>query len=251
MKLISWNVNSIRANIKKDFIGFVKKSKPDILCLQETRGYPENVDELFPKYTKFWNHAEKKGYSGTAIFVRENLVPIKALYGIGQKVHDTEGRVLTLEYKDYYLVCVYTPNSGEELRRLKYRMEWDKAFLKFLKKLEKAKPVIFCGDLNVAHKEIDLARPKANERSAGFTQEERDGFTKIIEGDFIDTFRYFYPEKTENYTWWSYRMRARDRNVGWRIDYFGVSKKMAPKLKKAFIMDDVMGSDHCPVGLEI
>ena len=253
MKLISWNVNGIRANIRKGFVDFVKKSKPDILCLQETRGYPENIDQLLPNYKKFWNHAEKKGYSGTAIFINEklisNLVGVKN--GMGKKKHDQEGRVLIAEYANFYLLSVYTPNSGDELRRLEYRMEWDRAFLSFLIKLDKKKPVIFCGDLNVAHKEIDLKHPNANRRSAGFTDEERAGFSKILNSGFVDSFRHFYPHKKDQYTWWSYRSRARERNIGWRIDYFGLSQRMISEVKKAFIMPQVMGSDHCPVGIEI
>ena len=234
MKFISWNVNGIRANIKKGFVDFVKKSKPDILCLQETRGYPENIDALLPRYKKFWNHAQKKGYSGTAIFVSEKLCSniLEVKMGIAKKKHDQEGRVLSAEYADFYLVCVYTPNSGDELRRLEYRMEWDKAFLNFLKKLDKKKPVIFCGDLNVAHQEIDLKHPQTNHKSAGFTDEERAGFSKILKNGFIDSFRHFYPYKTEQYTWWSYRSRARERNIGWRIDYFGLSQRMLPRLKR-------------------
>ncbi len=251
MKLISWNVNGIRAILRKNFHQFMDETKPDILCLQETRGYPENIDELFPQYLKLWNHAQKKGYSGTAIFVRKELAPLNIKNGLGKKEHDQEGRLVTLEYVDFYLVCVYTPNSGEELKRLDYRMQWDKAFLAYLKELDKKKPVIFCGDLNVAHKEMDLARPAANRKNAGFTDEERQGMDKLIKAGFIDTFRHFYPDKTEQYTWWSYRLRARERNLGWRIDYFGLSLRFKHRLREAFIMAQVLGSDHCPVGIKL
>ena len=251
MKLvISWNVNGIRANIKKGFFDFVNEQQPHILCLQETRGYPPQIDEALHGYLKYWNHAQKKGYSGTAIFVRPELEPLNVQRGIGQTQHDQEGRVLTLEYSDHYLVCVYTPNAGEELKRLTYRMEWDVAFRKYLKRLDKKKPVIFAGDLNVAHQEIDIARPEANRRSAGFTAEERAGFTQLLKANFVDSFRHFHPDKTQQYTWWSYRMRARERNVGWRIDYFCLSQRLFSRCKKAFILADVMGSDHCPVGIE-
>lgn len=251
MKIISWNVNGIRACIKKGFLDFVKKHKPDILCLQESRGYQEDIDSLLPQYTKYWYHAEKKGYSGTAIFVRENLIPKKIVMGIGKKEHDKEGRVLSIEYENFYLICVYTPNSGEALKRLEYRKKWDKVFCAYIKKLDKKKPLVICGDLNVAHTEIDLANPKSNERSPGYTIEERDGFSKIIANNFIDSFRHFYPAKKEQYTWWSYRSNARSRNVGWRIDYFMLSKRLIPHLKKAFILAEVMGSDHCPVGIKL
>ncbi len=246
MKLISWNVNGIRANIKKGFYDFVKAHKPDILCLQETRGYPENIDEALPQYKKFWYHAKKKGYSGTAVFVRDKYVPLHVQMGMGKKKHDQEGRALTLEYQHFYLLCVYTPNAGDDLRRLPYRMEWDKAFLSFIKALDKKKPVIFCGDLNVAHEEKDLARPEANHRSAGFTDEERSAFRNILKAGFIDSFRCFCKEGG-HYTWWSYRSGARERNIGWRIDYFGLSERLRPRLRKALLLSDVMGSDHCPV----
>ena len=251
MKLISWNVNGIRAILKKDFLSFLKEENPDILCLQETRGFPENADRLFKGYIQFWNHAEKKGYSGTAIFVRESMAPLASCMGLGMKKHDREGRVIQLEYKDFYLVCVYTPNAGEGLKRLDYRMEWDKAFVKFLKKLNQKKSVIVTGDLNVAHEEIDLARPKSNRNNPGFTDEERDGFRRILGAGFIDSFRELHPGEPDHYTWWSYRLRARDRNIGWRIDYFCLSPSLRKILKKAWIMSDTLGSDHCPVGLEL
>ena len=248
MKLISWNVNGIRAMLKKDhFLEDVRVLDPDVLCLQETKAHPDQVDEIFADYSHhFWNAAEKKGYSGTAVFSR--VPPKDVSYGIGVAKHDTEGRVITLEFPKYFLVNVYTPNSGEGLKRLAYRQDWDKAFLKYLKKLDKAKPVVVCGDLNVAHQEIDLARPANNHFNAGFTDEERAGFDKLVKAGFLDSFREFNKEP-DNYTWWSYRMRARERNVGWRIDYFCVSQALRPRLKEAAIYPQIMGSDHCPVGI--
>lgn len=248
MKIISWNVNGIRAVLKKGFLDFVKKENPDIICLQETKAHPDQVDTIMHDYEHhYWHSAQRKGYSGTAVFSK--VEPISVLYGDGP-MEDDEGRVISLEFKDYYVVTVYTPNSKRELERLDYRQEWDANFLKFLKKLEKKKPVVLCGDLNVAHKEIDLARPKTNTQSAGFTPEERKGFENLLNAGFIDTFREFNKEP-ENYTWWSYMFKSRERNVGWRIDYFCISKILRKKLKKAFILPDVMGSDHCPVGIEI
>ena len=248
MKIISWNVNGIRAAIKKGFLDFVKKENPDVICLQETKAHPDQVDAILHDYEHhYWHSAQRKGYSGTAIFSK--VEPISVLYGDGP-MEDDEGRVISLEFKDYYVVTVYTPNSKRELERLDYRQEWDANFLKFLKNLEKKKPVVLCGDLNVAHKEIDLARPKTNTQSAGFTPEERKGFDNLLNAGFIDTFREFNKEP-ENYTWWSYMFKSRDRNVGWRIDYFCISKILRKKLKKAFILPKVMGSDHCPVGIEI
>jgi len=248
LKLISWNVNGIRAAIKKGFMDYVAEESPDILCLQEIKAMHEQVDTEFPAdYHAFWHSAVKKGYSGTAIFSRRE--PVDVLYGLGIEKHDQEGRVITLQFDDYYLVNVYTPNSKDELQRLDYRtQEWDVEFLKHVKTLEKKKPVIFCGDLNVAHKEIDLANPKTNRRNAGFTDEERAGFDNIVDAGFIDTFREF-DKGPKNYTWWSYRAAARDRNVGWRIDYFCVSPSLRDRLEHAFIRPDVMGSDHCPVGI--
>jgi len=251
MKIISWNVNGIRAVIRKqNFFGFISEQNPDILCIQETKAHPDQVDIQLIEYPHhFWNAAEKKGYSGVAVFSK--IEPKSVLYDLGIEKHDQEGRVLTLEFEKFYLVNVYTPNSKRGLERLEYRQkEWDKDFLKFVKKLEKKKPVVFCGDLNVAHKEIDLARPKDNKRNAGFTDEEREGFNNIIKAGYIDSFREF--EKGEgHYTWWSNFNKARDRNIGWRIDYFCVSWKLQKNLKKAFILPEVMGSDHCPVGVEI
>ena len=250
MKLISWNVNGIRAVIKKGFYDFVETYNPDILCIQETKAHPEQVDLTLTDYPyQYWNSAEKKGYSGTAIFSK--VEPLSIDYDMGIKKHDLEGRVITAEFKDYFLVTVYTPNSKRELLRLDYRQkEWDVDFLKYLKKLEKKKPVIFCGDLNVAHKEIDLKNPKTNHRNAGFTDEERMGFDNYINAGFIDTFREF--EKGEGYyTWWSYMFQARARNIGWRIDYFCISKTLRSILKNGYILKDVMGSDHAPVVMEI
>ena len=254
MKLISWNVNGIRATIGKGLADFVSDHCPDILCLQETKAHPDQVT-LPPGMTEddgwhiFWNSAEKKGYSGTAVFSRE--APLNVIDGIGAAEHSTEGRVITAEYPDYFQVNVYTPNAQNELRRLPYRMEWDAAFLAWMNKLQKTKPVIFCGDLNVAHHEIDLARPSSNRRSPGFSDEERAGFDNIVDAGFIDTFRHFHPDEPEHYSWWSYRANARANNVGWRIDYFGVSEKFLPNVSHASILPDVMGSDHCPVVLEI
>ncbi len=248
MKIISWNVNGIRAVLNKGLLDFVKKENPDILCLQETKAHPEQVDEILSDYKHYWNSAEKKGYSGTVIFTKKK--PLSSELGIGIKEHDTEGRVVTLEFDDFFLVNVYTPNVGRELLRLKYRQGWDIAFRNFLKNLEKRKPVIFCGDLNVAHNEIDLARPKNNVGNAGFTNEEREGFTTLLDSGFIDTFRHFNKEEG-HYTWWSYMFSARKKNIGWRIDYFGVSESFISNVKKSEILSEVMGSDHCPVVLEI
>tara|TARA_Y100000816_G_C26098578_1_gene581813 strand:+ start:836 stop:1594 length:759 start_codon:yes stop_codon:yes gene_type:complete len=250
MKIISWNVNGIRAVIKKGFYDFIDEYKPDILCLQETKAHPEQVDIKLNQYPyQFWNSAEKKGYSGTAIFSKKEPLSVKNNIGIDK--HDNEGRVIAVEFEDYFLVTVYTPNSKRELLRLEYRaQEWDVDFLKYLKKLEEEKPVIFCGDLNVAHKEIDLKNPKTNKRNAGFTDEERLGFDNYIASGFIDTFREF--EKGEgHYTWWSYMFNSRAKNVGWRIDYFCISQILRSKLAKSYILKDVMGSDHAPVAIEI
>ena len=249
MKIISWNVNGIRAVIKKGFYDFMKKENPDIICLQETKAHKDQVDLKLPNYPyQYWNSAVKKGYSGTAIFSK--IEPISCKNDIGIKEHDSEGRVITLEFDSYYLITVYTPNSKRELLRLKYRIEWDIDFLNYLKELEKSKPVIFCGDLNVAHTEIDLKNPKTNHSNPGFTDEERQGFTNMIKTGFIDTFREFTKEGG-HYTWWSYMFQARMRNIGWRIDYFCTSKKLKNFLKTSTILKNVMGSDHCPVMLEI
>ena len=250
MKMISWNVNGIRAILGKGLAEFVDSTKPDILCLQEVKALPEQVDMewLDPAYAQFWNSAEKKGYSGTLILSKTK--PLSASNGIGARKHDTEGRVITLEFPDYHLVNVYTPNAQNVLKRLDYRQEWDAAFLKYLRKLEKTKPVVFCGDLNVAHEEIDLARPKQNRKSAGFSDEERAGFSKLVDAGFIDTFREF-ETGPDHYTWWSYRGGARANNVGWRIDYFCISSGLRSRLKASRILPEVTGSDHCPVEMEL
>lgn len=249
MKFVSWNVNGIRACVQKGFLDFFQEAEADVFCIQESKMQEGQLDLSTPGYYQYWNYAKKKGYSGTAIFTKKE--PISVQYGLGIEEHDQEGRVITLEFDEYYFITVYTPNSQNELARLPYRMEWEKAFLAYLKRLEETKPVIFCGDLNVAHKEIDLKNPKTNRKNAGFTDEERQKFTELTEAGFIDTFRYFYPDKTEIYSWWSYRFRAREKNAGWRIDYFCVSEGLKDRLKDARILTEVMGSDHCPVVLEM
>ena len=249
MKLISWNVNGLRAVLKKNFLEYLDTEKPDVLCLQETKAMPEQVEQLWPaSYTTYWNSAEKKGYSGTVIFTRRR--PMEISTGLGITEHDREGRVLTAEFAEFFLVNVYVPNSQRELTRLAYRQHWDRDFLAYLKKLEKKKPVIFCGDLNVAHTEIDLANPKANVKNHGFTPEERAGFGALVKAGFVDTFREF-EKGGGHYTWWSPMAGARARNVGWRIDYVLVSAALRPRLKSAFIRHEVPGSDHCPVGIEL
>ncbi|MCI9345032.1 MAG: exodeoxyribonuclease III [Lachnospiraceae bacterium] len=249
MKFISWNVNGLRACVGKGFLDFFKEADADIFCLQETKLQAGQIDLELPGYHQYWNYAEKKGYSGTAIFAKEEALRVTC--GIGMEEHDHEGRVLTLEYPDFYFVTVYTPNSQNELARLDYRMKWEDDFLSYLKKLEETKPVIFCGDLNVAHKEIDLKNPKSNRKNAGFTDEERGKFTALVEAGFIDTFRHFYPDREGVYSWWSYRFSARAKNAGWRIDYFLTSVSLKDRLEDAMIYSEVMGSDHCPVGLII
>lgn len=249
MKFISWNVNGLRACVGKGFLDFFKEADADIFCLQETKLQAGQIDLELPGYHQYWNYAEKKGYSGTAIFSKEEALRVTC--GIGMEEHDHEGRVLTLEYPDFYFVTVYTPNSQNELARLDYRMKWEDDFLSYLKKLEETKPVIFCGDLNVAHKEIDLKNPKSNRKNAGFTDEERGKFTALVEAGFIDTFRHFYPDLEGVYSWWSYRFSARAKNAGWRIDYFLTSASLKDRLEDAMIYSEVMGSDHCPVGLVI
>ena len=249
MKLISWNVNGLRACVTKGFMDFFAEADADIFCIQESKLQEGQIQLELPGYYQYWNYAGKKGYSGTAVFTRRE--PLSVSYGIGIEEHDQEGRVITLEFGDFYLVTVYTPNSQNELARLSYRMEWEDAFLAYLKKLEEKKPVIFCGDLNVAHREIDLKNPKTNRRNAGFTDEEREKFSRLLESGFIDTFRYFYPDQEQIYSWWSYRFRAREKNAGWRIDYFCVSESLKESLVDAKILTDVMGSDHCPVELDI
>ena len=249
MKLISWNVNGLRACMTKGFMDAFESLNADIFCLQETKLSEGQLALELPGYHQYWNYAEKKGYSGTAIFTKEE--PLSAAYGIGIPEHDHEGRVITLEYEKFYFVTVYTPNSQDGLKRLDYRMEWEKAFLAYLKKLEEKKPVIFCGDLNVAHQEIDLKNPKTNRKNAGFTDEERARFSELLKEGFVDTFLYFYPEETGIYSWWSYRFHAREKNAGWRIDYFLVSEVLKDELKDAKIHTEIFGSDHCPVELEI
>lgn len=247
MKLISWNVNGLRACVTKGFLDFFKEVDADIFCLQETKLQPGQIELDLPGYHQFWNSAEKKGYSGTAVFTKKE--PLSVSYGIGIEEHDHEGRVITLEFPEYYVVTVYTPNSQRELTRLDYRMRWEDDFLSYLKGLEEKKPVIFCGDLNVAHKEIDLKNPKTNRNNAGFTDQERAKMTALLDNGFIDTFRYFYPDQTGIYSWWSYQFQARAKNAGWRIDYFIVSEALKDHLEDAKIYTDILGSDHCPVGL--
>ena len=249
MKLISWNVNGLRACVQKGFLDFFREIDADIFCIQESKLQEGQISLELEGYFQYWNYAVKKGYSGTAIFTR--VEPISAAYGIGIEEHDQEGRVITLEFESFYVVTVYTPNSQSELARLDYRMRWEEAFLSYLKELEKKKPVIFCGDLNVAHKEIDLKNPKTNRKNAGFTDEERNKFSLLLEQGFVDTFRYFYPDQEGIYSWWSYRFQARKKNAGWRIDYFCVSDCLKEKLKDAKIHTEVPGSDHCPVELDI
>lgn len=249
MKLVSWNVNGLRACVEKGFADIFKELDADIFCVQETKMQEGQLELELPGYYQYFNYAEKKGYSGTAVFCKKE--PLKVWNGIGVEEHDKEGRVITLEFEDFHFVTVYTPNSQDELRRLSYRMEWEAAFFNYLKGLEEKKPVIFAGDLNVAHKEIDLKNPKTNRHNAGFTDEERNAFGKLLENGFIDTFRYFYPDKTDIYSWWSYRFRAREKNAGWRIDYFVVSECLKERLKDAVIHTEIMGSDHCPVELEL
>jgi exodeoxyribonuclease-3 len=249
MKLISWNVNGIRACVGKGFLDFFKEIDADIFCVQETKLQEGQIDLDLEGYYQYWNYAEKKGYSGTAVFTK--IKPISVTYGLDIEEHDKEGRVITLEYDDFYLVNVYTPNSQRELARLDYRMQWEDDFKNYLKMLETKKPVVLCGDLNVAHKEIDLKNPSTNRKNAGFSDEEREKMTILLESGFVDTFRHFYPDKEDAYTWWSYMRQARDRNVGWRIDYFIVSEVLKDKIKSATIHSSVLGSDHCPVEIEI
>lgn len=249
LKLISWNVNGIRACLKKGFMDYFLEANADAFCLNETRVQPGQVELDLPGYHQYWSHAQKKGYSGTAIFTKAK--PIQALYKLGVEELDYEGRITALEFETHWLISVYTPNAQPGLARLDHRMEWDDAFRNFCVGLNKQKPVIICGDLNVAHQEIDLARPKENIGNAGFSDEERAKFSELLNAGFVDTFRHLYPTATEQYSWWSFRANARARNVGWRIDYFLVSEALAPKVREAGILMDVMGSDHCPVSLEI
>lgn len=249
MKCISWNVNGIRACVKKGFLDFFKEADADIFCIQETKMQEGQLNLELDGYEQYWNYAVKKGYSGTAVFTKER--PLAVTYGMAIEEHDQEGRVITLEYEDFYFVTVYTPNSQSELARLDYRMTWEDDFLAYLKGLEEKKPVVFCGDLNVAHKEIDLKNPKTNRKNAGFTDEERGKFTDLLAAGFTDTFRYLYPDVEGIYSWWSYRFSARAKNAGWRIDYFCVSDCLKDKIEDAKILTDVMGSDHCPIELDI
>lgn len=249
MKFISWNVNGLRAVYGKNFMEEFVKFDADIFCLQETKLQEGQIELDLPGYYQYWNYAEKKGYSGTAIFTKKE--PLKVTYGLGIEEHDHEGRVITLEYENYYFITVYTPNSKQELERLEYRQVWEDDFRNYLVELNKTKPVIFCGDLNVAHKEIDLKNPKTNHHSAGFTDEEREKMTELLDAGFVDTYRYFYPDTTDVYSWWSYRFKAREKNTGWRIDYFITSKDITDKLVDAKIHTDVFGSDHCPIELDI
>lgn len=249
MKCISWNVNGIRACVKKGFLDFFKEADADIFCIQETKMQEGQLDLELDGYEQYWNYAVKKGYSGTAVFTKER--PLAVTYGMAIEEHDQEGRVITLEYEDFYFVTVYTPNSQSELARLDYRMTWEDDFLAYLKGLEEKKPVVFCGDLNVAHREIDLKNPKTNRKNAGFTDEERGKFTDLLAAGFTDTFRYLYPDVEGIYSWWSYRFSARAKNAGWRIDYFCVSDCLKDKIEDAKILTDVMGSDHCPIELDI
>ena len=249
MKLISWNVNGLRACVGKNFMEDFKKLDADIFCLQETKLQEGQIALDLPGYHQYWNYAEKKGYSGTAVFTRKE--PLSVAYGIGVEEHDHEGRVITLEFEDYYLVTVYTPNSQDGLKRLDYRMQWEDDFLAYIKSLDEKKPVIYCGDLNVAHQEIDLKNPTTNRKNAGFTDEERSKMTTVLTSGFVDTFRYFYPDAEGVYSWWSYRFRAREKNAGWRIDYFIVSERLKDRLEDASIHTEIFGSDHCPVELDL
>ncbi len=249
MKFISWNVNGLRAVLKKNFYEIFNEADADIFCIQETKMQEGQVELELPGYEQYFNYAEKKGYSGTAVFTR--VKPLNVTYGIGVEEHDHEGRVITLEFDEYFFVTVYTPNSQSELKRLEYRMKWEDDFLQYIKTLDQKKPVIFCGDLNVAHQEIDLKNPKTNRKNAGFTDEEREKMSTVLNSGFVDTFRYFYPDQTDIYSWWSYRFRAREKNAGWRIDYFIVSERLLPQLADAKILTDVVGSDHCPVELDL
>lgn len=249
MKFISWNVNGLRAIYKKGFLDFFKKIDSDIFCIQETKMQEGQIELDLNGYFQYYNYAVRKGYSGTAIFSK--IEPEKVTYGIGIEEHDQEGRVITLEFKDFYFVNCYTPNSGRELDRLNYRMKWEDSFRDYLKKLDKIKPVVICGDLNVAHKEIDLKNPKTNRHSAGFTDEEREKIDILLNDGFTDTYRKIYPDKENAYTWWSYMFHAREKNVGWRIDYFLISNRISNKIEDAYIYDNILGSDHCPIGLDI
>jgi exodeoxyribonuclease-3 len=250
MKLVSWNVNGIRSAIRGGFADFLKRVTPEIVCLQEVKASPGDVDsQHFDGFHTYWNCAAKKGYSG--VVLASCIEPIEVSAGIGNRRHDIEGRVLTAEFPDYFVSCVYVPNSQRGLTRLAYRLQWDRAFQQFLRRLDRKKPVIFCGDLNVSHQEIDLANPRSNRRNAGFTDEERAGFTRLLKAGFVDTFREFHPGQAGHYTWWTMRTDARQRNIGWRLDYWVVSKRFRPRVKQSIILKEIMGSDHCPVMIEI
>ena len=249
MKLISWNVNGLRACVQKGFLEYFNSVNADVFCIQESKLQEGQIELDLPGYEQYWNYAEKKGYSGTAIFTKQK--PKSVTYGIGIEEHDKEGRVITLEFEKFYMVDIYTPNSKRELERLEYRQVWEDEIRKYLLKLNESKPIIMCGDLNVAHEEIDLKNPKTNRHNAGFTDEERRKMTELLDAGFTDTFRYLYPDKENAYSWWSYMGHAREKNVGWRIDYFIVSKDIETKIKEATIYPEIMGSDHCPVGLDI
>ena len=249
MRLISWNVNGLRAVVKKGFEDIFNELDADMFCLQETKLQEGQIDLQFPGYESYWSYAEKKGYSGTAIFTR--VAPLSISYNLGMDEHDDEGRAVTLEFDEFFLVCVYTPNSQDGLKRLSYRMSWEDAFRDYVSALDKKKPVVICGDLNVAHQEIDLKNPSANRQNPGFSDEERAKFTKLLESGFTDSFRFLYPDLTGAYSWWSYRSNARANNTGWRIDYFVLSDRLKDKIDKAYICPEIMGSDHCPVGLEL
>lgn len=249
MKLVSWNVNGLRAVMKKGFMDFFETADADVFCLQEIKLQEGQIEMDLPGYHTYWNYAEKKGYSGTAIFTKQKALSVQ--YGLGIDEHDREGRIITLEFDGYFVVNVYTPNSQHGLLRLDYRLGWEDAILSYVRALDRQKPVILCGDLNVAHAEIDLRNPRANLKNSGFTPEERDKMSRFLASGFVDSFRYFYPDRTGSYSWWSYRTNCRERNIGWRIDYFIVSKRLAPKLQGAAIHSDILGSDHCPVELTI
>ena len=249
MRLISWNVNGLRSCLTKGFLEYVKNEDPDVICLQETKLQPEQAVFELEGYHRYFYSAEKKGYSGTAVLTRQE--PMSVVFGFGDDIHRHEGRVITAEYPDFYLVCCYTPNSQDGLKRLDYRMQWEDVVRAYLMELDRTKPVVYCGDLNVAHQEIDIKNPGPNRRNPGFTDEEREKMTKLLSSGFVDTFRYLYPDKTGAYSWWSYRFHAREKNVGWRIDYFIVSRRLLPRVTGAAIRTEVYGSDHCPVVLEI
>ena len=249
IKLISWNVNGIRAAVGKGFLDFFHEIDADVFCVQETKLQEGQIELDLPGYESYWSYAEKKGYSGTAIFTKHT--PLSVSYNLGIPEHDTEGRAVTLEYENFYLVCVYTPNAQDGLKRIDYRMSWEDAFREYLSGLDEKKPIIVCGDMNVAHEEIDLKNPATNRGNAGFSDEERGKFTELLDAGFTDSFRYLYPERRDAYSWWSYRAAARERNVGWRIDYFVVSDRLRENIKEAYILPEIMGSDHCPVGLDM